>query len=195
MRLEILEQGHRRPAKVFQRVVAWVLPDEIDDVAKTAMHRPDYFGRPFLALVHEVLRGPSFWTAAEREYMGSFTSRHNECPYCARVHTETARIESRGEVDVDDETSVRPELAAVLPLLEKLTRTPDDVTAADVERVRASGVPNAAIVDAMHVNFVFNTVNRLANAFDWGWDSERHVRTGAKAIHVFRYRLPGFALR
>ena len=32
-------------------------------------------------------------------------------------------------------------------------------------------------------------------AFDWAWDSDRHVQASAKAIHRFRYQLPGFVMR
>jgi uncharacterized peroxidase-related enzyme len=195
MRLEILDHGHRLPAKAFQRIAALVFREEMDDVAKTAMHRPRFFGRPLLDFGQQVLRGPSYWTPGEREYMAVVTSRLNECPFCVRVHTETTRIESRGEVDIDGDGPVRPELAAVLRLLEKVSRTPDDVSAQDVDVVRAAGVPDDAIVDALHVNVVFNTVNRLANAFDWAWDSDDHVRVGAKVIHLFSYKLPGFVMR
>lgn len=195
MRLGILEHGHRLPARVFQRIAALVFREEMDDVAKTAMHRPGFFGRAFLDFAPQVLRGPSYWTPGEREYMAVFSSRLNECPFCVRVHIETTRIESRGEVEVDGDGPVRPELTAVLTLLEKVSRTPDDVSPADVDAVRAAGVPDDAIVDALHVNMVFNTVNRLANAFDWAWDSDQHIRTGAKVIHLFNYKLPGFVMR
>jgi AhpD family alkylhydroperoxidase len=168
VRLTILEHGHRWPAKAFQRFVALVLRHEVDDVVKTAAHRPEFFGRAFLDLVAEVLRGPSYWTFAEREHMAMSTSRLNECPFCTRVHTETTRIESEGEAGA----ALRPQLAAVLHFLEKVTRSPDDV-----------------------VNLVFNTVNRLANAFEWAWDSDDHVLMGAKVIHLSRYKLPGFFLR
>src|SRR4029450_13155185 len=107
--------------------------------------------------------------------MAMFTSRLNECPFCARVHEAMTTLESQGEVDVADPSSARPELAAVLALLERATRTPDAVTHDDVDAVRAAGVPDEAIVDALHVNLVFNVVNRLANAFDWTWDSDEHV--------------------
>ncbi len=195
MRLDVLERGHKAPARAFQRLARVLFRNEMDDVVKTAMHRPDFFGRPFLALVHDVLRGPSYWTPAEREYMAAFTSRLNDCPFCARAHTETTKLESRGTLDPDRESPIRPQLAAVLPLLEKVSRAPDDLTAHDVDLVRAAGVPDDALVDALHVSLVFNTVNRLANAFDWTWDSDEHVRAGAKAIHRFRYKLPGVVMR
>ena len=83
----------------------------------------------------------------------------------------------------------------MLTLLEKVTLTPEQATAADVDAVRAAGVPDDAIVDALHVNLLLSVMNRLANAFEWDWDSEEHVRTGARALHMFRYRLPGFAVR
>lgn len=195
MRLDVLEHGHRRPARIFKRLVALVIREELDDVIKTAMHRPEFFGRWFSGYVHEVLRGPSFWTAGERECIAAATSRLNECPFCATAHTETMRVASRGEVDADDPSVMRPELAATLELIAKVTGHPDQVTGADVDTVRAAGVPDDAIVDALHVNLIFNLVNRLANAFGWSWDSESHVRRGAKALHLTRYKLPGFLLR
>ena len=195
MRLDILEHGHRPTAKAFQRVAAWIFRHELDDVAKTAMHRPAFWGRPFFELGSEVLRGPSFWTPGEREYLAAFSSRLNQCPFCVRVHTETTRIESRGEVDIDQDSPGRPELAAVLPLLEKVSQAPDTVSSADIARVREAGLPEEAIVDALYVNFIFNTVNRMANAFGWSWESDDHARAAAKAIHRFRYQLPGFVMR
>ena len=195
MRLDILEHGHRLPARVFQKMVRVIFRQEIDDVSKTAMYRPQFFGRPLFALGSEVLRGPSYWTAAEREYMAVFSSRLNECAFCVQVHSETTRIESGGQLEPDSAPSIRPQLAAVLGLLGKVSLTPEQVTPDDVAAVRSAGVPDDAIVDALHVNLVFNTLNRLGNAFDWTWDSHDHVRTAARAIHLFRYKLPSFVMR
>jgi AhpD family alkylhydroperoxidase len=122
----------------------------MDDVAKAAMHRPGFFGRPLFDFGQQVLRGPSYWTPGEREYMAVFSSRLNECPFCVRVHTEVARIESRGEVDTDRNGPVRPELTAVLTLLDKVSRTPDDVSPEDVNEVRAGGGPDDAKLRASH---------------------------------------------
>jgi uncharacterized peroxidase-related enzyme len=192
MRLDILEHGHRLPARILQRVAALLLRAEMDDVTKTAMHRPEFFGRWLFDYGSEVLRGPSFWTAGEREYLAMTTSRLNECPFCVTVHTETARVESGGELD---SSTFRPEFVAVRDLVTKLAGHPGQVTSADIESVRAAGVPDDAIVDALHVNLIFNVVNRLANAFAWSWDSDEQVRKAAKVIHLSRYKLPGFAMR
>ncbi len=195
MRLRILESGHKPPARAFIRVAEWLTRQRMDNVALTAMHRPAFWGRPFLTLGSQVLRGPSYWTVGEREYMAMLVSRFNECQFCVRVHSETTRIEGSGEVSIDDASVLRPELAAVIPLLERLTKDPESFGPADVDAARKAGVPDEAIIEALHVGFLFNTVNRMANAFDWTWDSDEHVRVAAKVIHRISYRLPGFALR
>jgi len=194
VRLGVVEHGHGRAAALFLRVARLVGGERMDDVVRTGLHRPAFWGRPFFALVETVMRGPSFWTPAEREYLAAYLSRLNECPFCLAAHTETTRIESRGEVAVDGQ-AMRPELAAVLPFLEKVTTSPDTVTPDDATLVRAAGVPEEAIVDALHVALVFDMVNRMGNAFGWSWNSDRHVQVAARAIHRTRYRLPGFALR
>jgi len=195
MRPAVLEHGHRLRAQMFIRLIRLLSGQRIDAVAQMALYRPQFFGDPVLTLGPEVLRGPSYWSAAEREYFAVFTSRLNECPFCVRIHTETTRVESGGAIDANDSTAIRPEVAAMLPLLEKVTLTPDQVTSADVDTVRAAEVPDEAIVDALHVNLIFNIMNRLANAFDFSWDSEQHVRIGAQVIHRVRYRLPRLLVR
>lgn len=180
---------------MFIRLIRLLSGQRIDAVAQMALYRPQFFGDPVLTLGPEVLRGPSYWSAAEREYFAVFTSRLNECPFCVRIHTETTRVESGGAIDANDSKSIRPEAAAMLPLLEKVTLTPDQVASVDVDAVRTAGVPDEAIVDALHVNLIFNIMNRLANAFDFSWDSEQHVRIGAQVIHRISYRVPRFLMR
>ena len=194
MRPSVLEHGHRLRARMFIRLVRGLSRQRIDAVAQMALYRPQFFGDPMFRMGSEVLRGPSYWTPAEREYFAVFTSRLNECPFCVRIHTETTRVESGGAIDVNSGW-IRPEVAAILPLLEKVTRTPDQVGSSDVDAVRAAGVPNEGIIDALHVNLVFNIMNRLANAFDFSWDSEQHVRVGAQVIHRISYRFPRILMR
>jgi hypothetical protein len=50
-------------------------------VLKTINYRPELFGRPFSAALDEAMRGPSEWTAAERELFAAFVSSLNQCPF------------------------------------------------------------------------------------------------------------------
>jgi hypothetical protein len=48
-------------------------------VLKTLNYRPELFGRPFSAALDVVMRGPSEWSAAERELFAAFVSSLNQC--------------------------------------------------------------------------------------------------------------------
>ena len=55
-------------------------------------------------------------------------------------------------------------LRAALAFLEKLTLTPQEVGPADVAPLRAAGLSDEAIADAVHVCANFNLINRVADA-------------------------------
>lgn len=156
---------------------------------------PRCFGAPFFEFGGDVLRGPSFWTPAEREFIAAFSSRLNECPFCVTVHSEVLRIESKGALRLDAPADARPELRAVLPLLEVLNSGPEDAVELEVAAARSAGVPADAIADALRVNLVFNCINRIVNALDFEWESPDQTRLAAKVIHLVSYKLPGFLLR
>ena len=60
-----------------------------------------------------------------------------------------------------------PKLRAALGFLEKLTLTPADVGPADVAPLRAAGVSDESIEDAIQVCVLFNIYDRLADAMQW----------------------------
>ena len=62
----------------------------------------------------------------------------------------------------------------MLGLLEKLTLTPDSLTAADIRPVLERGVTADAIRDAFYVAFLFNTYDRLADTLGWELPDERY---------------------
>jgi alkylhydroperoxidase family enzyme len=62
---------------------------------------------------------------------------------------------------------VDPGLRAMLGVLERVTLSPDEVGADDIAAVRAAGVSDAAIEDALAVCACFDVIDRLAEAFDF----------------------------
>jgi uncharacterized peroxidase-related enzyme len=173
---------------------------QVDEVVKLSLYRADLFGAPFIALVREIMRGPSQWTAGERELFGAFVSRLNRCRYCSTVHTEVANLRldagvTAAQLNDWHNAGFDPRITATFELLEKVTLAPSDVRGEDVARVRAHGVTDEAIVDALHVAFVFNVINRIANALDFRWQSDADVLAGARVLNRLGYRLPGILLR
>ncbi|GAA4551831.1 carboxymuconolactone decarboxylase family protein [Amycolatopsis samaneae] len=186
MRLSILDHGHRRRAKAFFALTSRKSGVASPDIVKLLLYRPGLFARPLLALTADAMRGPSYWTAGEREYLAMSTAKLHECPFCAVTHAELVRIAATGEIDPDDPRSARPELEAVRAFLETVSQDPDRADAAGV-----AGVPRQAVVEALRVNLVWNVVNRLANAFGFVL-REGQLETGTRSLHRFGYRFPGF---
>ena len=58
-------------------------------------------------------------------------------------------------------------LRAQLEFLEKLTLRPDDVRPRDVEPLRAAGLSDEAIEDAINVCALFNIYDRMADSLGW----------------------------
>ena len=59
---------------------------------------------------------------------------------------------------------VDEKLRAMLGFIEKLTLHPDELSSADADAVRATGVSDEAIVDAIHVAALFNMIDRMADS-------------------------------
>ena len=57
-----------------------------------------------------------------------------------------------------------PKLRATLGFLEKLTLAPTEVGPADVKPLRAAGLTDEAVEDAIHVCVLFNIYDRLADS-------------------------------
>jgi hypothetical protein len=50
-------------------------------VLKTLHYRPELFGRPYSDSLDVAMRGPSDWSAGERELFAAFVSVLNQCPF------------------------------------------------------------------------------------------------------------------
>ena len=62
---------------------------------------------------------------------------------------------------------IGPKLRATLGFLEKLTLTPGELRPTDVEPMRAAGVSDAAIEDAIHACVLFNVYDRMADSLNF----------------------------
>ncbi len=62
---------------------------------------------------------------------------------------------------------ISAKLRAQLGFLEKLTLHPDDVRPRDIAPLRAAGLSDAAIEDAIQVCTLFNIYDRMADALGW----------------------------
>jgi AhpD family alkylhydroperoxidase len=112
VRLGVLEHGQRWRARSLFGLARLLTRKKPDEVAMTSMYRPAFFGRPWIALLREVMRGPSAWSPGERELFGAFVSRRNRCPYCIGVHRGTATIGLGRSVTVEMLDTWRTERSA-----------------------------------------------------------------------------------
>jgi len=80
-------------------------------------------------------------------------------------------------------------LRAMIGLLETFTQRPDELTAADVRAVLATGVSREAMRDAMYVAFLFNTYDRLADTLGWELPEEGYYAKAGQFLLKKGYKL------
>lgn len=79
---------------------------------------------------------------------------------------------------------------AALGLIEVMTLRPDELTAADVDAVRAAGVSDDGIEQAIAVCALFNMIDRLADAFGFHVPDQAGLDRGAQVLLKTGYKLP-----
>lgn len=183
MRLSVLDTGHRPRAKAFLALTSLMSRADSPDIVKMLLYRPEFLTRPLLDLTVPAMRGPSYWTAGEREFLAMRSARKHRSEFCALTHAELTRIAGNGEIDPDDPATARAELLAVSDFLD----------APSPDRRAAVAVTDEVLAEALRVRLVWNIVNRLANAFGFEL-REGQLRSGTRALHRVGYRFPGFLL-
>jgi len=193
MRLEILNRGYGLGTKVLFALIHAVSRQPLPDAAKLVFYRPDFYGTPMKELTHETMRGPSAWSAGDRELMAAIVSKTNECAFCLGAHTATAARAFQDEAKVaaalsDLETApIEEPLRATLRMLRDLTRD-NALNADDMRAVLGAGVSREQIEDALAVCFAFNTTDRLADAFGFFVPGPKGFEAGAKFLLNRGYR-------
>jgi AhpD family alkylhydroperoxidase len=193
MRLAILDNGHDVRTKALFALIRASSRLPVPDAVKLNRYRPDFYGMPMRELTQEAMRGPSAWSVGDRELMGAFVSKTNNCEVCTKTHAAVAAMAYQDEAKVfaalsDLETAAIEEpLRATLRMLRKLTRE-HAVNADDMRAVLAAGVSRELIEDALAVCLTFNTVDRLSRTFGWVVAGPKAFQAGAKFLLARGYR-------
>lgn len=172
MRLQILENGHSKIQKVFLGLIRKMMGGFVPGPILMQSYRPDFFGKPYNDAVAAALRGTKGWHKVEVELLAAFVSKNNQCQFCMSAHSAVASQgveQSVVEAVLEDwhTAPVSDQLRATFGFVEKLTKTPGRLTAEDLQPMYDAGVTRQAIEEAIRITFVFSTINRLADAFDF----------------------------
>jgi uncharacterized peroxidase-related enzyme len=121
-----------------------------------------------------LMRGPSPFTALQREVIAVRVSRANGCAFCAASHTaaashlgaDPAMLEAlvAGPADAAPDVALRPVLAYV----DRLTRAPASVGRAETDAILAAGWPELALHHAALVCGFFSLMNRWVEGLGFG---------------------------
>jgi uncharacterized peroxidase-related enzyme len=200
LRLTILERSQRLRARFAIRLIGLISRTKPDDIARIILYRPAFFGRSYLRLLREVMRGESAWSVGERELFAAFVSRRNACTFCTGVHCHVATLALGNEVtvhDLDDWSSAEfsPAVTATLAVLAKQMAPEPALTSEDVAAARRAGVSDQALADALHVAFLFDVINRLADVFGATYEGEAGRRRTAIGLYRMGYAVPDIFLR
>jgi uncharacterized peroxidase-related enzyme len=79
-------------------------------------------------------------------------------------------------------------LRAMLGFIEKLTLDPASLSPADIEPLRAAGLSDEAIEDAIHVCALFNMYDRIADALGFDVPDAHAFEFGATMLLKRGYR-------
>jgi hypothetical protein len=79
VRLAVVDNGHAPAEAAMLGEIRERTGNDPLGVVKTLLYRPQLFGFPFSEALDHVTRGPSDWSAGERELFAAFTSRLNQC--------------------------------------------------------------------------------------------------------------------
>jgi uncharacterized peroxidase-related enzyme len=193
MRLDILNRGYGPGARLLFALIRLFSGHPVPDAARLVFYRPDFYGTRAKTFTHEVMRGPSGWSAGDRELMAAYVSQVNESAFCIGAHSATARRAYQDGAKVQavladlESAPVEEPLRATLRMLGQLTAE-GELSAADMRDVLSAGVSPQQVKDALAVCAAFNTTDRLADAFGFEVLTPEAFDAGAKYLLKRGYR-------
>jgi len=177
-----------KPDGVYQRAIeaTKAIHPEYPKIWDLFAFGEDYTGS-LARFTQGVLRTPASLSPGMRELIAAYTSRLNDCAFCTKAHAAAASEllgseELVASVLADREASPLEEShKALLRFVEKVTHHSADVTAADMEPLRAIGWDDEAIFYVITTCALFNFYNR--------WISGTGVPAMSEEMHRWQGKL------
>jgi uncharacterized peroxidase-related enzyme len=172
MRLTEVERGdsirHRLLIRLISRFAGYRLPD----AARVAFYDKGFAGPALGEWTQKAMRDPGPWSVSERELMAAVVASWNSCPFCVGAHGAIAvrgvEPELVSAAIADFRTApISDRLRAALVFLERMTKQPDRLSAADARAALDAGLTTRELEDAAAVAAVFAIITRNANALDY----------------------------
>jgi len=145
-----------------------------------AAHRPSLL-TSMAALANAVLRDEGALSLRERELIALVVSAENRCDACVIAHTAALRALGADEFWAEQvainyrRAALNPRERALADFAVKVTRAANEVEPEDLETVRAAGVPEEGLVEAVAVAAFFNLTNRFNSALGIRPNREAHA--------------------
>ncbi|CAN7629654.1 CMD domain-containing protein [Acidovorax sp. LjRoot117] len=114
-----------------------------------------------------IMYAPGGLSRAEREVASTAVSRANGCVYCASVHAQrfeqlARRNDVMAQIFADpDQAGTNARERAIVQAALALTRSPGTFGAQHLQPLRAAGLSDLEILDALHASALFAWANRL----------------------------------
>ena len=199
MRLQIIENGLSPLQKLQMALIRKLMAGHVPGPIPALSYRADFFGKQFNEGVQMALRQTREWHKSEAELFAAFVSYENTCQFCYTSHTAvtlkgTDPQTVQAVFDNWRTAPVNEKVRVTLGFLEKLTRAPESVKTADIVALREAGVSERGIEEAIYICFIFCTINRLANAFDFELANEKSLNRVGFVLYNLGYGigvLPG----
>jgi|GEM_PF-835209 len=197
MRLDL--RSNCTPIQKFQFNMIEMLIGQVPGPIEVMTYRRDFWGKPMTDCFDEAMRKMTAWTKPEVELIAATVSRANTCNFCYTSHKAVTVLGFDDELVEaalnDPQTApVSEKLRAALVYADKLTRTPDDITKADINALYDAGLNETAITEVTYISFCFSVINRFANTFDFDLGQGDETKRTARFLYHMGYStgsLPG----
>lgn len=187
MRLPEVEKGDGFYYRILIQLISLLSGMRLPDAARIVMYHQDFYGKPMTSWTHAAMRGESSWSVGERELMGAMVAKWTSCPFCIDAHGSIAALEL-GESLVTSvledfqHADISGNLQLILVFLEKLIRSPDNLSGKDVQAAFGNGVTVEALEDAIAIATLFSITVRCANALNFAMLDSRDSALSAKRM-------------